>query len=76
MNEQIISALLNLGAVGIILIWMTQTLVPKLQKQLDEAIHSFENQMEKERLNHRESLDKVLEHSKWMVELITKERIP
>jgi hypothetical protein len=70
MSQEIIPAFINLGAVGLILWWLTLKLIPQLQKERSEAIAAFQVEMEKERIMHKETLDKLVEHFKWMVETI------
>ena len=60
MENQLIPAFVNLGAVGLILWWLTQKLVPQLQKERSEAITAFQHEMEQERVMHRETIEKVL----------------
>lgn len=68
MQQEILGAFVNLGAVGLILWWLTLKLIPQLQKERTEAILAFQQEMEKERVLHRDTVDKLIEHFKWMVE--------
>ena len=61
MESQILSAFVNLGAVGLMLWWLTLKLVPQLQKERSEAISAFQHEMEEERRVHREMVEKVIE---------------
>ena len=70
MQNEIITAFVNLGAVGLILWWLTLKLIPQLQKERSEAISAFQTEMEKERDLHRCSINQLIEHFKWMVETI------
>lgn len=70
MESQIISAFVNLGAVGLMLWWLTLKLIPQLQKERSEAILAFQQEMEKERSLHRDTVDRLIDHFKWMVETI------
>lgn len=75
MDNQFVPAFVNLGAVGLILWWMTSKLVPQMQRQLDQAISAFHHEMVEERALHRETsrllmdkhekaVDGLLEHLK------------
>lgn len=75
MESQLFPAFVNLGAVGLILWWMTAKLVPQMQKQLEQAILAFHSEMVDERSLHRETsrllmekhdkaVDGLLEHLK------------
>lgn len=68
MQQEILGAFVNLGSVGLILWWLTLKLIPQLQKERTEAILAFQQEMEKERVLHRDTVDKLIEHFKWMVE--------
>ena len=70
MQNEIITAFVNLGAVGLILWWLTLKLIPQLQKERSEAISAFQTEMEKERDLHRSTINQLIEHFKWMVETI------
>mgnify|MGYP001610299509 CR=1 FL=1 len=70
MSQEIITAFVNLGAVGLMLWWLTLKLIPELQKERTEAIVAFQMEMEKERTMHRETISQLITHFKWMVETI------
>mgnify|MGYP001566756303 CR=1 FL=1 len=70
MQNEIITAFVNLGAVGLMLWWLTLKLIPQLQKERSEAISAFQAEMEKERELHRSTINQLIEHFKWMVETI------
>ena len=56
------------GTIVIVLWWMTQTLIPQLQKERSEAIKSFQEEMAKERELHIQVNERILDS-------IEKERI-
>ena len=60
MDATLLGAFVNLGATGLMLWWLTQSLVPQLQKERNEARGAFQTCQEKERTLHRESIDKVM----------------
>ena len=70
MDQSILTAFVNLGAVGLMLWWLTLKLIPELQKERTEAIVAFQMEMEKERTMHRETISQLITHFKWMVETI------
>lgn len=58
MESQWLASLTNLGAVGLMLWWLTQKLIPHIQKERDEAIQAFKEDAEKERLSHQVATDR------------------
>ena len=60
MGNEIFVAFVNLGAMGLMLWWLTLKLVPQLQKERTEAIAAFQHEMEEERKLHREVIEKML----------------
>lgn len=72
MDQTTISSFANFGATGLVIWWLTHVLVPKLHEMQQEALKSFREEMEKERLLHRADLDKILTHSQWLVETMQK----
>ena len=78
MNTQIISAFVNLGAVGLILWWMTQKLIPSqmevFERRMERLQETFKSEAAMERQFHQESLNKILEHSTRMLDLLYKVR--
>ena len=60
METQLFTAFVNLGAVGLMLWWLTLKLIPQLQKERSEAISAFQHEMEEERRLHRETIEKVV----------------
>ena len=78
MNTQIISAFVNLGAVGLILWWMTQKLIPSqmevFERRMERLQETFKSEAAMERQFLQESLNKILEHSTRMLDLLYKVR--
>ena len=62
MEGQILPAFINLGAVGLMLWWLTFQLVPRLQSQQEAALNSFREELRLEREAHQETMQRVIEH--------------
>lgn len=61
MSESMWTVVSNAGVLGVFFWWATSKLIPQLQKERQEAIRSFHDEMEAERKLHREANDKLLE---------------
>ena len=70
MESQVVGAFMNLGAVGIILWWLTLKLIPQLQHERSEAILAFREEMQAERLSNREGLQHVIDHCQEEIRLL------
>lgn len=66
--DQIIAAFLQLGAVGIMLWWLTLKLIPRLQQQQEALITVFQQELADERTMHREVNARIMERTDKAVE--------
>ena len=60
--DQVTGAFMNLGAVGLILWWLTLKLIPQLQRERQEAIAVFREEMQAERITHQQALQQIISH--------------
>lgn len=64
METQLLPAFVNLGVTGLILWWITQKLVPDqldaFERRSDRLQELFKSEMEKERLTHERTIEKVV----------------
>ena len=70
MESSIASAFVNLGAVGLMLWWLTLKLVPQLQRERNEAITAFREEMCLERDAHQRSIQQIIEHCQTEIRMI------
>ena len=66
--EQMSTALLQLGAVGVMIWWLTFKLVPQMQKEHTESLNAFQTEMKEERALHREVNKAIMEKTDRAVE--------
>ena len=59
-QDALVKTLSNAGVMGVGIWWLTQYLIPQLQKERQQSIEAFERQMEKERITHVGINDKLL----------------
>mgnify|MGYP001615894259 CR=1 FL=1 len=61
--EQIVAAFLQLGAVGIMLWWLTLKLIPQMQREQEAMTTMFQREMADERTLHREVNARIMERT-------------
>lgn len=62
------TALMQLGAVGLILWWLTLKLVPQLQRERTEAIAAFKDESEKQRILHQTIVERMVDNNERAVD--------
>mgnify|MGYP001578490282 CR=1 FL=1 len=76
MENQVIPAFVNLGALGLMLWWLTLKLIPQLQRERGEAISAFREEMHLERESHRVEMERAIAHCQEEIKLITSRGVP
>lgn len=70
MDTQIVPAFVNLGALGLMLWWLTLKLIPQLQNERSEAIAAFREEMRLERELHQQTIQQIIDHCQEELKLI------
>ena len=76
MDNTVVPAFVNLGAIGLILWWLTLKLIPQLQQERSESISAFREEMQLERVSNRENLEQVIQHCQEEMKLIANRGMP